>query len=204
MAVRIADLYIDMNWDGAREWLERALSANNAAPDPYQTVALEEYRAKIALLENRLDDADRILTQSGGHQWLPPWLGWHAAHIAIHIRVLIASMAPQEEVARHVRKLSELFEATCSLGGQDYEVASLYFGLQYLGERSEADAYLVRYLDHGRREVTPLREELGAIADRVARVRKSAILKPTHQSTVSSQSTKRGGVVRSSRAKKLA
>jgi DNA-binding SARP family transcriptional activator len=202
MTVRIADLYLDMNWPEASEWVDRACLANGVAPDPHLNVALYGYRAKIAMLESRFADADEIMRQSGGDKWLPPWRGWHAAHIAIEIKVKIGLSAPAEVVAPYVQELADLFEVTSTLGGQDYEVAALYLGLSYLGRKRHAESFVIRYLDHARRDITPLREELRAVADTIPGIGRRKLARKARQLRMNSSSKRKTVAAKTSRPKK--
>ena len=164
MAGRITAFCFDADRPEAREWLERAILANTASPDPHTICTLTEYRARIAIIENRLSDAQTLMAGKIDLEWLKDRRGWYAASLAIVVRIMIAQRVGVAELSPYVEELEELFKFTASLGGQDYEVASLYFGLQYLNKHIAAESYAVDYVRNKRRDKLPLPNEWDRIS----------------------------------------
>jgi len=163
IAGRIAAFCLDADRPEAREWLERAILANTASPDSNTICTLLEYRARIAIIEERLSDAQSLMAGKMDLEWLKDRRGWYAASVAVIVRIMIAQQVGAAELAPYVEKLEELFRFTASLGGQDYEVASLYFGLQYLNKHIAAESYALDYVRNKRRDKLPLPNEWDSI-----------------------------------------
>jgi hypothetical protein len=159
MAARLTAFYFDSDHPAAREWLERAVQANSAANEPSILCTLTEYRARAAIIEHRLSDAQSLMAGKTDMQWLQDRRGWYAASVAIVVRTMIAQHVSVGDLTPYVEALKDLFKFTARLGGQDYEVASLYFGLQYLDQRAVATAYAVDYVRQKRRDRLPLPKE---------------------------------------------
>lgn len=164
MAGRIAAFCFDADRPEAREWLERAVLANTASPDPHTICTLTEYRARAAIIENRLSDAESLMAGKMDLEWLKDRRGWYAASISIVLRTMIAQHVGAAELTPFVEKLEKLFKFTAGLGGQDYEVASLCFGLQYLNKHIAAEAYAADYVRNKRRDRLPLPNEWDGIS----------------------------------------
>jgi DNA-binding SARP family transcriptional activator len=168
MAARIAAISVDWHRQDAQERVKEALQANEASPDPHIAFSLTGLRAKLAIEEKRFTEANEIISEQGKDEWLQPRHGFHAAQIAIRIRAMIGRCASVEETAPYVETLAGLFYKVAGLGGQDYEVASLYFGLTYLKRRRAAEAYVFDYLKFIRREIYSPSPELMVIARSIA------------------------------------
>jgi hypothetical protein len=78
--------------------------------------------------------------------------------------VQIARRASVAEVCSNVQEARQLYSDTAILGCQDAEVAALFAGLVYVGERLTAETYLTDYLTHKRRDLTEYSKELTQIA----------------------------------------
>jgi hypothetical protein len=146
-----------------------AVQAHDASPDPHIAFSLIALRAKLALREKRFTEASEIIADMQDDGWLQPRHGFHAAHIAVRTRTLIGTCASLEQIATNVEALAGLFHKIAGLGGQDYEIASLYFGLTYLKRRRAAEAYVFDYLKFIRRELYPPSPELKVIANAIAK-----------------------------------
>jgi hypothetical protein len=125
---------------------------------------MHAYFARIALLENRVSDAETILEREFDWDRLRQRRGWLAAATALRIRVQIARCASVAEVFLNVEELRQLYSDTAILGCQDAEVAALYAGLVYVGDRLTAETYLKDYLTHKRRDLTQYSKELVEMA----------------------------------------
>jgi len=79
------------------------------------------------------------------------------------------------ELTPYVEQLQQLFEFTARFGGQDYEVASLYFGLQYLNKHIAAEFYAVDYVLNRRRDKLPLPNEWDSIGASISEGRQSPV-----------------------------
>lgn len=159
MAARIAGFCLDRDQSAASEWLERGLSINMTKLDPQTLSNLSEFKARIAIDENRLSDAQTLMAGKTDSAWVKERRGWHAASVAVIVRLMIAQRAAADQLAPYVQTLEDLFEFTAGVGGQDYEVASLYFGLKYLKKDSAAGAYALEYVQSRRRDSLPLPRE---------------------------------------------
>ncbi|MGH7651592.1 MAG: ATP-binding protein [Gemmatimonadaceae bacterium] len=159
-AIRLADFAIQIDHEDASLWLDRAILATEGTADEHLHFSLQGYRARLAMRENRFEEAIAIMTRGVPSEWLRSRHNWYAAHLAITIRALVGGRTEALEVEQHVNELAELFEITSALGGQDYEVGSLCLGLKYLNRSVEAESYLSVYVTERRRELTPLPGEL--------------------------------------------
>jgi hypothetical protein len=168
MAARIAAISVDWHRQDAEERVKEAVQANEASRDPHITFSLAGLRAKLAIQEKRFIEANEIISELGEDDWLRARHGFHAAQIAIRIRAMIGRGASLRETAPYVENLASLFSKIAGLGGQDYEIASLYFGLIYLERRRAAEAYVSDYLKGMRRELYSPSPELKIIAAAIA------------------------------------
>jgi hypothetical protein len=174
MAGRIAGFCLDSDQSDAAEWLEKGFTVNLANPDPQSLCNLTEFKARIAVDENRLSDAQLLMAGKTDSGWVKERRGWHAASVAIIVRLMIAQRLGVAQLTPHVEALENLFEFTAGVGGQDYEVASLYFGLKYLNKDSEAESYAVEYIQNRRRDKLPLPSEWDSIRARLGERRRQA------------------------------
>lgn len=163
MAARIAGFCLDRDQSEAAEWLERGIAINTTNPDPQILSTLSDYKARMAVDENRLSDAQSLMAGKADLEWLKDRRGWHAASVAIIVRLMISQRAGAAQLAPYVETLESLYEFTATVGGQDYEVASLYFGLRYLDKDSEAESYAIEYIENRRRDKLPLPVEWNSI-----------------------------------------
>lgn len=162
-AERILSFLVDTGRDGVEMWMQRAIESRGEGPRVYMSFSVNAYRVRIALLENRIHDAQRILEREFDWEWVRHRRGWLAAAIALRIRVQIALRASIAELEPSVDELRQLNAETAMLGGQDYEVATLCAGLLYIGRTSTAEAYLEDYLSQTRRDLTDYSKELTEI-----------------------------------------
>jgi hypothetical protein len=167
MAARIAGFCLDSDQSDAGEWVERGLTVNTTNPDPQTLSNLSEYKARIAIDENRLSVAQSLMAGKTNLAWLEDRRGSHAACVAVIVRLMIAQHAGAAQLAPYVETLKNLYEFTAGVGGQDYEVASLYFGLQCLNKDSEAETYAIEYIQERRRDNLPLPREWNGIRARL-------------------------------------
>jgi hypothetical protein len=163
IAERIATFLFETGCQGGHTWMERAVKSYGDAPAVQGSFAVHAYFARIALVENRLSDAESILDYELDWEWLRHRRSWLAAALALRIKTKIARKASADEVRPYVEELRQLYSAVATLGCQDFEIAGLCAGLIYLGERANADKYLVDYLCNGRRDLTPYLKELTSV-----------------------------------------
>jgi hypothetical protein len=144
--------------------MQRAMESHGDAAGVHLSFSVHACLARIALLENRVNDAERILERKFDWQALRERRGWLAAATALRIRVQIARCASLAEVCLDVEELRHLYLETAILGCQDYEVAALCAGLIYIREGLTAETYLTDYLTHKRRDLTQYSRELAEIS----------------------------------------
>jgi len=162
-AGKLAAFLVNTGGLGATEWMQRANEYHGESSEVQAAISRNAYLARIALVENRLGDARRILEQDLDWEWLQDRRGWLAASIALLIRVQIAEGAASTEIGFNVGQLRQLYAVTATLGGQDYEVAALCAGLLYLKDDEAAETYLTDYLSHKRRDLSRYSKELTEI-----------------------------------------
>jgi DNA-binding SARP family transcriptional activator len=162
-AERIAAFLFDGERQGVETWMQRAVKSYGDAPAVQVSFSVRAYFARIALLQNRVADAESILDREFDWELLRHRRGWLAAALALRIRTKIARRASVEELGRDVEELRQLYSAVASLGCQDSEVAGMCAGLLYIGERATADKYLEDYLSNRRRDLTPYLTELTSV-----------------------------------------
>jgi DNA-binding SARP family transcriptional activator len=162
-AERIAAFLVDNGRQGVREWMERATESHGEATEVHISLSINATVARIALLENRLSDAKRILEQDFDWDWLQHRRGLLAAATALQIRVQLGERVSVSDVGPNVEKLRKLYSETAILGGQDNEVATLCAALLYMGEKENASAYLADYLSCKRRDLTDYSRELTTV-----------------------------------------
>jgi hypothetical protein len=162
-AERIAAFLIDNSRHGVETWMQRAIKSYGDAPAVEVSFAIHAYRARIALLQNRISDAESILAHEFDWEPLRHRRGWLAAALALRIKTKIARNASVEELVPDVEEVRQLYSAVATLGCQDFEIAALCAGLIYMGEKASADKYLVDYLCNARRDLTPYLSELTSV-----------------------------------------
>jgi hypothetical protein len=162
-AERIAAFLFEAGRQGAEIWMQRAVKSYGDAPAIRVTFAAQAHFARIALAQNRISDAESILDHEFDWEWLHHRRGWLAAALALRIKAKIARKASFDEVSSSVEELRQLYSLVATLGCQDFEIAGLCAGLIYIGDRANADKYLVDYLRNGRRDLTPYLRELTSV-----------------------------------------
>jgi DNA-binding SARP family transcriptional activator len=160
LAGKLVAFLVNTGRPGAAEWMQRADECHGESSEVQAAISRKAYFARIALAENRLGDARRILERELDWEWLRDRRGWLAASIALLIRVQIAQGARADEIEFNVEQLRQLYVVTATLGGQDYEVAALCAGLLYLKNGAAAETYLTDYLSHKRRDLSRYSKEL--------------------------------------------
>ena len=163
-AERIAAFLVDSGRQGVEMWMQRATESHGDAPEVHPSFSVQANSARVALLENRVGDAEAILEGDFDWERLRQRRGWLAAATALRIRVQIARRASVAEVCSNVQEARQLYSDTAILGCQDAEVAALFAGLVYVGERLTAETYLTDYLTHKRRDLTQYSKELTEIS----------------------------------------
>jgi DNA-binding SARP family transcriptional activator len=163
-AERMLAFLVDNRRDGVETWMQRANDSHGDGFSVRASFSVNAYRVRIALLENRIDDAQQILQHAFDWQWVRHRKGWLAAINALHIRLHLALRTSIAELRPTVEELRLLYAETAMLGGQDYEIAALCAGLLYVGERTTAEGYLRDYLSQTRRDLTSYSRELAEIA----------------------------------------
>jgi hypothetical protein len=163
IAERIAAFLFETGRQGVETWMQRAVKSYGDAPSVQATFAVHGYSARIALAQNRISDAESILDHEFDWEWLRHRRGWLAAALALRIKTKIARKASVDEVKPNVEELRQLYSAIATLGCQDFEIAGLCAGLIYIGDKANADKYLVDYLCNGRRDLTPYLRELTSV-----------------------------------------
>jgi DNA-binding SARP family transcriptional activator len=163
-AERMLAFLVDTRREGVETWMQRAKDSHGDGLSVRTSFSVNAYLVRIALLENRIDDAQRILQHAFDWEWVRHRKGWLAATTALRIKVQIALRTGIAEVRPTVDELRQLYAETAMLGGQDYEIAALCAGLLYIGERITAEWYLTDYLSETRRDLTGYSRELAEIA----------------------------------------
>ena len=158
-AERIASFFVDTRRPGADQWIARARESADELPQPNVLYSTIVTKARIALRQNRIDDAARLVNEFE-LDWLKYRRGWLAAALGIRIRVALASKVEASELLAEVSELRSLYGVTAGLGGQDCEVASLCAGLKAIGDAEDARSLLRDYLSSKRRDLTPYLPEL--------------------------------------------
>jgi hypothetical protein len=169
-ACRLAAFLFDGGHRGVKEWMQRAtMVCHGEATQTHIPFTLNIYFARIALLENRVADANRILEHDCDWEWLRHRPRFLAPTLVLRIRVQIAQGASVADVGPNVEQLRHLYAHTAMLGGEDYEVAGLCAGLLYMEDKESAGAYLADYLSHKRRDLTQYSRELIEICQNLHR-----------------------------------
>jgi len=163
LAERIAAFLIETGGQGVETWIQRAVNTYGDGPAIQPTFAVHGYFVRIALSQNRISDAESILDNEFDWEWLRNRRGWLASALALRIKTRIARKAGIEEVSPAVEELRQLYSVVATLGCQDFEIAALCAGLTYIGDKANADKYLVDYLCNGRRDLTPYLKELTSV-----------------------------------------
>jgi DNA-binding SARP family transcriptional activator len=169
-AERIVAFLVDSGRPGVETWMQRALESHGDAADVRVSFSINAILARIALHENRVGEAKRILESEIDWEWVRHRRGFLAAAIALRIRVQIALHAEKAEVGSSVAELRELYADTAMLGCQDFEIATLCVGLVYAGEQASAETHLTDYLTHARRDLTPYSRELTDVCERLLNI----------------------------------
>lgn len=164
-AERIAAFLVYTRRFGMHEWIARAREPDGETPHPSVAFSMYSSIARAALLENRVEDAERIISEKFSWDWLRHRRGWTAAALALRIRVQLARRVSASELAPDIAQLRTLYGCTAALGGQDYEVAALCAGLIYVGSSSDARDLLTDYLSNKRRDLTLYSPELAEACD---------------------------------------
>jgi DNA-binding SARP family transcriptional activator len=162
-AERMVAFLIDNGRHGIEIWMERAITSYGDAPAVELSFAIHAYSARIALVQDRVSDAESILAREFDWDRLRHRRGWLAAALALRIKSKIARNASIEEVAPDVDEVRQLYSVVATLGCQDFEIATLCAGLIYMGDQPNAHKYLVDYLCNGRRDLTPYLRELTSV-----------------------------------------
>ena len=149
-AERMLAFLVDTRRGGVETWLQRANDSHGDGLSVRASFSVNAYLVRIALLENRIDEAQRILQHAFDWEWVRHRKGWLAAATALRVRVHIALRTSIADIRPTVDELRQLYAETATLGGQDYEIAALCAGLLYIGERTTAeDTYETTFLNHG-------------------------------------------------------
>lgn len=164
-AERLAAFLIDTGRPGAEPWMERARESHGEAPETHNVFSANLYCARVALGENRVEEAERIVNESLPWDWLAHRHGWRAAAIAVRLRVKMAKSLSAVNLQSDIAELQSLYDRTSKLGGQDYEVTALCAALAYVGEVSRAREYLADYLAVKRRDLVPRSRELEGVCE---------------------------------------
>jgi DNA-binding SARP family transcriptional activator len=179
-AERMLAFLFDSGYPGVETWMQRANESHGDGISVRTTFSVNAYLVRIALLDNRIDDAQQILQHAFDWEWVRHRKGWLAATTALRTRVEIARRSPISDLCPFVDELRQLYPETAMLGGQDYEIAALCAGLLYLGKKTAAERYLRDYLYHTRRDLTRYSRELTEITRTLApdstRMREAGIL----------------------------
>jgi DNA-binding SARP family transcriptional activator len=163
-AQKIASMLEDDELPGSAEWTQRAVENGQFTRDVHGSFSYNADCTRTALRENRLDDARKLLRDGFDWEWLTERRMWLAVAVGLRIRLLIAEKASVSETIPEVHRLSNLYETIARLGRQDYEIAALVQGFVYVGDLTQAKRYLEDFLQHTRRDFTPLVPELKALA----------------------------------------
>lgn len=162
-AEAIAAFLLDRGGQGVEKWMELSTKSYGDAPAVQISFPCRVAFARIALLQNRIADAESILDHEVDWELLQHRRGWLAAALALRIKTRIARNAGVEEVKPDVRMLRQLYSAVATLGGQDSEIAGLCAGLLYLGKKAAAQKYLADYVCNKRRDLTSYLTELTSV-----------------------------------------
>jgi DNA-binding SARP family transcriptional activator len=165
-AERLASMFEDEGREGFAEWRLLAAACGEDRRGALSPFSAHFDSVRSALRDNRIQDARRELESGFDWHWLAERRIWLAAATGLQIRLLIAERARESEVKPHVDRMLDLCCVTAELGRQDYEIAGLLLGLEYIGERSAASECLHDYLSQQRRDLTPLSKELLDAANR--------------------------------------
>jgi len=161
-AERLASFLIDTGRPGYKLWMMRARESHGETLDASTLLSFNSYAARLALRQDRIDEAEKFFAELVDWDWLKDRHGWRAAIVALRIRLLLAKRSDPDQLAKDIEELQSLYDATCKLGGQDHEVSSLCAGLFYRGDTLAAKRYLIDYVTTKRRDLTPYSPELRA------------------------------------------
>jgi hypothetical protein len=167
-ASRVVALAIDNHHYEVAEWMQRAIETFEYENEVHNAFSVSGYLCRIAIHENRLADAKKLAADALNRDWLTDRAGWLGASLALLIRINMQECADLAELRGQVMELHSLYKVIGGLGGQDYEVAALCSGLEYLGKADESRDILLDYLTRTRRDLIPYLPELGELADRLA------------------------------------
>lgn len=164
-AERIAEFLISAGRTGAHEWVARALEPDEKPQQPHLVFSTSALRVRLAILENRIADAEHIVVEEFAWDWLKHRRGWLAAALALRIRVRLAQHVGVDRLLNDVEDLHALYGSTANIGAQDSEVASLCAGLAYIGRSREAERLLKDYVLTQRRDLTAYNSDLAAVCE---------------------------------------
>jgi hypothetical protein len=176
IAALIEDTHLDSTQGTLEEWMELGLAASVDHWDPHNDFSLNASLARAALHKGRVKEARQIIETEFDWDWLEHRGSWHAAALALRVRLLMAEQSKVADIAPHIDRLRHLFSRIAGLGGQDYEVATLCDGLVYVGEHILAQQFFDDYTLNRRRDLTEFSQEMNEAA-LSASVRK---IKPRH------------------------
>jgi len=167
-AEKLGSVLEDEDLPGAKEWMDRSLENGKFSEEIHASFSFNADSARIALRENRLDDARWILDNGFDWTWLISRQMWLAVANGLRIRLLIAEQADVTDLLPHVDELRRQYSVWAGLGRQDYELAGLVRGLIYTGHDAEARTYLEDFVLKTRRDLTPPSAELESLIDQLA------------------------------------
>ena len=164
VAERFGCFLEDQYLPDSRTWLSRATPVDPSAKAVPINFSYNADATRIALRENRVRDARKLIDEGFDWDWLADRHCWLAAALGLRIRLQMAEQAPVAAVKSDTHRLLALYRTIAQLGRQDYEIDGLVRGLLYVGESSVARSCLEHYLNEARRDLAPVERELARIA----------------------------------------
>jgi hypothetical protein len=119
----------------------------------YSNAAYFSAAANLAIIENRLDDAQALLSEANSRYPVACSPRLVSVQAALEVRLRVASGASVDHDPNYLL-LQDLYAKGGHLGGQDFIVDTLWHALVSRGRRVDANHLLAEYLNKRRRERT--------------------------------------------------
>lgn len=146
----------------AETWAHRYMGLQRPQTEFWHQRPLRLSLAQIELWRGNPESAAHLLQNGAEPLWEDPVPLFRSIALATKLEVELSRRSPTSVVADLVVQMEVLTRELRHLGPQDIGMLALYRGMRYIGRVNEAEAMLLIYVNHDRRDRSPLLPNLAA------------------------------------------
>lgn len=147
--------------DVAHQWVNRYYSLRRPAAELQRQRHLRLAIARTYLMQSKWQSVSDLIDPPGEDAlWCDQVSMLRSSALAVKIRLEIGRRTSRRALGGWIAMLSELNASLRSGGAQDYETFSLYLGYCQMRKTASAAELLRHYVEHERRDTTPLAVEI--------------------------------------------